>query len=77
MPPYAWVKYLNAEAGLADLPPGTRCRFHLLQDEAGACTRASLVSDEFSFLASSAITYRVEVLKLAQGKLYTRGRSPK
>ncbi|MDB6038216.1 MAG: hypothetical protein JWM99_2057 [Verrucomicrobiales bacterium] len=64
--PEGSVRYLNADAGLADLPTGIRCRFHLYQDETGAFTRASLVSDEFTFLASNLLTYRVEALNLAE-----------
>ena len=67
--PVAGVKFLNADATLADLPPGTRCRWHLFQDEKGAFTKASLVTDEFSYLASSALTWRIDELRLAEGKL--------
>ncbi|MEO6785443.1 MAG: hypothetical protein ABI318_04855 [Chthoniobacteraceae bacterium] len=67
--PEGAVKYLNAAAELDDIPPGTRCRFHLYQDEKGAFTKASLVSDEFSALASTVITWRVEALKLGEGKV--------
>jgi len=74
--PEGAVKFLNAKATLADIPPGTRCRFHLFQDEKGAFTKASLVSDEFSFLASNVITWRVEALKLADGKLHVARQIP-
>jgi hypothetical protein len=74
--PEGSVKYLNAESSLADLPPGTRCRFAMYQDENGNFARASLVSDEFSFLASNAVTYRLEVLKLAEGKLHVARQIP-
>jgi hypothetical protein len=74
--PEAAVRYLNADAELSDLPPGTRCRFHLYQDEKGAFTRASLVSDEYSFLAGNAVTYRVESLKLGEGKLLVARQIP-
>jgi len=67
--PEGAVKYLNAAATLADIPAGTRCRFHLYQDEKGAFTKASLVSDEFSFLAANVITWRIEALKLGEGRL--------
>lgn len=63
------VKFLNADAALADIPVGTRCRFHLFQDENGKFTKASLVSDEFSHLAQNFITYRIDALKLDEGKL--------
>ena len=74
--PEGAIKYLNAESSLADLPPGTRCRFHLYQDEKGAFTHASLVSDEFSFLASNALSYRVETPKLDEGKLHVARQMP-
>ena len=70
------VKYLNAAAALSDIPPGTRCRFHLYQDEKGAFTKASLVSDEFSFLAANVITWRVEALKPGEGKLHVARQIP-
>jgi hypothetical protein len=74
--PEGSVKYLNAESSLADIPSGTRCRFDMYHDEKGAFTRASLVSDEFSFLASNVITWRVEALKLADGKLHVARQIP-
>jgi len=74
--PEGKVKYLNAEAALSDIPPGTRCRFHLYQDEKGAFTKAGLVSDEFSFLAANVITWRVETLKLGEGKLHVARQIP-
>ncbi len=67
--PTGTVRYLNSEATLADLPPGTRCRFHLYQDASGAFTRATVVSDEFSELARNVITLRLTALKLATGRL--------
>ena len=74
--PEGAVQHCHADATLADLPPGTRCRFHLYEDERGAFTQASLVSDEFSFLAANAITYRVESLKLGEGKLHVARQIP-
>ena len=74
--PEGAVRHLNANATLADLAPGTRCRFHLFQDERGAFTRAALVSDEFSFLAGNAITFRLEALQLAAGKLHVARQQP-
>ncbi len=67
--PEGSVKYLNAEASLADLPMGLRCRFHLYQDEKGAFTKAGFISDEFSHLAANAATWRIESLRLAENKL--------
>lgn len=67
--PEGSVKVLNARATLADLTPGMRCRFSLFQDENGAFTQASLITDEFTRLAANAITYRVDALRLAEGRL--------
>jgi hypothetical protein len=63
------VRYLGANATLADLSPGLRCRFHLYQDEKGAFTKASFISDDFSSLTANATTYRVEELRLDGGKI--------
>jgi hypothetical protein len=57
--PGGTVQYLNANATLADIPLGTRCRFSLYQDEGGAFTEAWKVSDDFSRLASNVTTLRV------------------
>jgi hypothetical protein len=46
--PGAAVRSLNTDATLADVPLGTRCRFHLYQDDTGAFRRASFVTDEVS-----------------------------
>ena len=74
--PEGAVKFLNAKATLADLPPGTRCRFSLFQDEKGAFTRASLITDEFTRLAANFVTHRVEALKLAEGRLLVAQQLP-
>ncbi len=67
--PEGAVKYLNAKASLEDLPVRTRCRFRLFQDDKGAFTRASLISDEYTAMASNFVTYRIETLNLLEGKL--------
>ena len=72
----ATVRYLGGDATLADIPPGTRCRFHLYQDENGYFTIASLVSDDFSHFVLQHTTYHVEALKLAEGKLHVTRRIP-
>lgn len=72
----ASVRYLNAEADLSELPLGSRCRFSLYQDEKGTFTRASLVTDEFSYLAQNAINYRIEWMKLDEGKLHVARQIP-
>jgi hypothetical protein len=72
----ASVRYMNADAKLADIPLETRCRFHLYQDDKGAFTRASLVSDEFSYLSENFVSYRIEAIKLDEGKLYVARQLP-
>lgn len=67
--PEGSVRFLNADATLTDLPLGTRCRFHLYQDEKGAFTKATLVSDEYSHLATNVVTARIESLRLEEKKL--------
>ena len=66
----AQVMYLNAVATLDLVPLGTRCRFFLYQDEKGAFTKASLITDEFTYLALNKIVYRVDALLLAENKLH-------
>jgi hypothetical protein len=65
----ASVRHLDAAANLEDVPLGTRCCFHLYQDDKGAFTKAALVEDEFSRLALNKLTYRIDALKLSEGKL--------
>ncbi|MFO1483336.1 MAG: hypothetical protein U1F71_08275 [Verrucomicrobiaceae bacterium] len=65
----AKVKYLNADASLSDIPSGTRCRFHLYQDENGQFTKAGLVSDEFSHSSTCFITARVIALHLKDRRI--------
>jgi hypothetical protein len=67
--PEGTAKYLNAEATLADIPLGTRCRFSMYQDEKGKFTKASLVRDEFSHMAANYVTWRVDALRLDEGKI--------
>ena len=61
---------------MSDLPLGERYRFHLYQDEKGAFSKASLVSDEFSYLALNVVTFRVETINLAEGKLHVAREIP-
>ena len=72
----ASVRYLNADAKLSEIPLGTRCRFHLYQDDHGAFTRASLVNDEFSYLSENFVSYRIEAIKLDEGKLLVARQLP-
>ncbi|MCW3053694.1 MAG: hypothetical protein JWN14_2864 [Chthonomonadales bacterium] len=69
MPPLASVRYLNTESSLEDLPLGMRCLFFLYQDDKGAFTQAALIEDEFSYLASNTVTYRVEATHLETGRI--------
>ncbi len=74
--PEGTAKYLNAEATLAEIPPGTRCRFSLYQDDKGAFTKASYICDEFTRFASNATTWRIEELRLDEGKLRIAAQLP-
>ena len=65
----AKVRWLNKDAKLEDIPAGTRCRFSLYQDEKGAFTRASFVSDDFSHRAGNYVTLRVEAIRLADNRI--------
>jgi hypothetical protein len=71
------AKYLTAEVPLSDIPLGTRCRFHLYQDDKGSFTKALLVTDEFSHMDANAITWRIESLDAAAGKLVAAWQLPK
>ena len=70
LPPFGTVMRLNAEADLSDLPLGTRCRFLLHQDTHGAFTIASVVLDEYTWLARNTVTYRLEAARLDEGRLF-------
>lgn len=74
--PVGAVKSLNADATLGDLPPGTRCRFHLFQDEKGAFTKATYVCDSFSHLSANATTFRVLALHLDKNKVHVAWQLP-
>ena len=76
MPPYGAALYLNAEADLADLPLGTRYRFSLYQDPNGAFTKAAIIMDEFSYLSSQKITYRLDSAKLDEGLILVARKIP-
>ncbi len=70
------VRYLGADATLADVPPGTRCRFYLYEDTKGHFARTSLVSDEFSYMTLNHVTWNVEALRLGEGRLNVTRRMP-
>ncbi|HEY1785809.1 MAG TPA: hypothetical protein VGG30_09685, partial [Pirellulales bacterium] len=73
--PFASVRCLNAEAGLEDLPLGTRYRFFLYQDGQGAFTQAGMIMDgvsrfdSFTRIMGDQLTYRLEEARLDEGKL--------
>ena len=69
MPPQGTVVYRGAEAELADLTPGVRYWFHLNQDESGQWKWASLITDDFSRMDDSRLSYRLEAARLDEGKL--------
>ena len=76
LPPFGSVIYLNAEADLGDMPLGTRAEFFLHQDEKGAFTKATVIMDEYSRLASNKFTYRLEAARLDEGKLFVAKQIP-
>jgi len=67
--PGSSVRYLGAAASLADIPVGTRCRFQMYQGESSGFTEAWQVSDDYSHLAKNVTSYRVEALKLKEGRI--------
>ena len=56
------LKYLGADPQFAQLPTGQRYRFDLYQDEQGAFTRVSRISDDFSHASANASTARVTAI---------------
>jgi hypothetical protein len=70
------VRSLNGDADLADVPLGTRCQFHLYQDDTGAFRRVSFVTDEVSDLIHNGAAWRVESLNLADGTLIAARQPP-
>ena len=74
--PFGSVMALNAEADLGDLAPGMRCQFFLHPDAQGAFTKASVITDEYTRLASDNLTYRLEATKPDQGKLLVAWKIP-
>jgi hypothetical protein len=65
----AKVRYLGKDARIEDIPPGTRCRFSLYQDEKGAFTKVSLLSDDFSHRAGTFVTLRVDAVRLNENRI--------
>ena len=75
LPPFGTVMYLNTQADLRDVPLGTHLFFFLYQDKKGAFTRAAKLMDDYSLLAGDGFTYRLDALKLSEGKLVVRKQS--
>jgi hypothetical protein len=57
------LKYLGADPQFAQLPIGQRYRFHLYQDNKGAFTHVSFISDDFSHRAANSTTARVTAIQ--------------
>ena len=74
LPPFAAILFHNAEADLADIPPGTRCLFSLHQDDKGTFTKASRITDEFTHSVTYRNTYPLDVI--GQGKLLVAQQLP-
>ena len=71
MPPYGAINHLNAEADLRDVPLGTHFLFFLNQDADGGFTRLATMQDQFTMDAGHSFSYRLDEVKLAEGKLLT------
>ena len=61
------LKRLGNECTLEALAVGQLHRFHTYQDTAGAFTRVSMISDEFSHLVKNVTTGRITAINLDQG----------
>jgi hypothetical protein len=77
MPHFGVVHALNGPADLRDVPLGTGLLFFLYQDASGEFTRATAMQDDFTMSANHHFNYRLEALKLDEGKLVvTRQKIP-
>jgi hypothetical protein len=68
--PCAAVLLHGAEAELAELPVGMRCRLVLHPDQQGNFTIASAIRDEYSWMAGNTASYRLEDIRLDEGRLF-------
>jgi len=75
MPPYASVHYLLSEADLRDVPLGTDYLFFLNDDGHGHFTRLATMQEQFTMDASHSFSYRLDEVKLTEGKLLTTKQS--
>ncbi|HWE94109.1 MAG TPA: hypothetical protein VG269_09115 [Tepidisphaeraceae bacterium] len=69
MPPFGAVLYHNAGADLGDLPTGAHYFFYLHQDQKGAFTRATLITDDFTSTANERFAFRLDAANLETGIL--------
>ncbi|MES2595947.1 MAG: hypothetical protein V4662_11455 [Verrucomicrobiota bacterium] len=53
------IKHLGKDTQFVNLPTGQRYRFHCYQDDKGAFTRVTIISDEVSHLMANSTTGRV------------------
>ncbi|MEA3209868.1 MAG: hypothetical protein QOE70_2925 [Chthoniobacter sp.] len=56
------IKHLGKDTQFGKLPLGLRYRFHCYQDDKGAFTRVTFISDEFSHLIANAKTARISAI---------------
>jgi hypothetical protein len=68
--PCAAVLLHGADAELPELPAGMRCRLALHPDQQGNFTIASAIRDEYSWMAGNTVTYRLETIRLDEGRLF-------
>lgn len=69
--PHGCFRYLNAEADLRDVPLGTSFLFFLHPDADGRFTQLSTAQDSYSINDIHAYTFRLDEIKLRDGKLHT------
>ena len=69
MPHFGVAHTLNGAADLRDIPLGTGLLFFLHQDASGEFTRATAMQDDFTMSANHHFNYRLDALKLEEGKL--------
>jgi len=67
--PFAAILYLGAEAELGDIPLGSRLHLSLYGDAQGAFTQVGEIADEFSTMVRNTATFRLEAIRLDQGRL--------
>ena len=74
-PPYGSIHYLLAETDLRDVPMGTDFLFFLNDDGHGNFTRLATMQDQFSIDAGHSFSYRLDEVRLDEGKLLATKRS--